>query len=45
VYQIARLAYPERWSGATRNWSWIDRVQLNPDRVQPMETAVEIIAA
>jgi putative transposase len=32
VYQAAREAHPERWSGDTRNWRWIDQVQLNPDR-------------
>ena len=45
VYQTARLARPERWSGTTRNWSWIAQVQLNPDRVLPMETVEELIAA
>jgi putative transposase len=45
VYQTARLARPERWSGATRNWSWIEQVQLNPDRFMPMETREELIAA
>lgn len=39
VYQMARNAHPERWSGATRNWSWIDQVQLNPDR--ELNTAIE----
>ena len=45
VYQTARIAHPERWSRATRNWSWIDQVQLNPDRVPLMEKVEERIAA
>jgi transposase-like protein len=32
VYQAARQAHPQRWSGAARNWGWIAQVQLNPDR-------------
>ena len=45
VYQTARIAHPKRWSGVTRNWSWIDQVQFNPDRVSPMKKAEERIAA
>ena len=45
VYQPARLAYPTRWSGATRNWSSINRVQLNQDRMLPMERPEKLIAA
>ena len=45
VYKTARLARPERGSSATRNWSWIDQVQLNPDRMLPMETPEELTAA
>ncbi len=30
VYKQARDEKPERWSGNTRDWSWIDRVALNP---------------
>ena len=29
VYRTARALRPNRWSGATRNWQRIDRVQLN----------------
>jgi len=45
VYQAARNAHPERWSGATRNWEWIDTVQLNPDRKMSDKPAEEQIAA
>jgi len=32
VYQLARAAHPERWSGPTRNWQPIGSVWLNPER-------------
>jgi transposase InsO family protein len=32
VYQMARAAHPERWSGQTRNWQPIGSVWLNPER-------------
>jgi len=32
VYQRARARTPARWSGATRNWSPISEVRLNPER-------------
>lgn len=33
VYENAKLAHPQRWSGrATRNWTPIGAVSLNPDR-------------
>jgi transposase InsO family protein len=32
VYECARAARPQRWSGKTRNWSPIRPVWLNPDR-------------
>jgi putative transposase len=31
VYERARIANPERWSGSTRNWTSIAEVRLNPD--------------
>jgi transposase InsO family protein len=31
VYQQARVRFPERWSGATRNWSRITSVILHPE--------------
>ena len=32
VYDLARAARPERWSGQTRNWHPIGSVWLNPER-------------
>ncbi len=32
VYKQAREKYPERWSGNTRNWSYIDKVYLMPEK-------------
>jgi len=32
LYQAARQLHPRRWSGATRNWSPIGPVTLNPER-------------
>lgn len=32
VYELARAARPERWSGRTRNWQPIGSVWLNPER-------------
>ena len=29
VYQAARASHPERWSGDTRDWSYIEKVHLN----------------
>lgn len=40
VYQAARAAHPERWSGDTRNWDPVSIVRLNPD--QANKNAVEI---
>lgn len=40
VYQAARAAHPERWSGDTRNWDPVSIVRLNPD--QTNKNAVEI---
>jgi len=45
LYEHARRTHPERWSGATRNWSWIDQVHLNPDRPLPINTGDQRIAA
>lgn len=30
TYQIAKRKKPERWSGRTRNWGWVENVFLNP---------------
>ena len=32
VYEAAKAANPQRWSGATRNWQPVRVVQLNPDQ-------------
>ena len=32
VYQTAKAARPERWSGQTRDWSPVTEVHLNPER-------------
>jgi putative transposase len=34
VYELARAARPERWSGQTRNWKPIGTVWLNPERAK-----------
>jgi transposase InsO family protein len=35
IYRAARQARPERWPGATRDWSPVGAVTLNPAKVQP----------
>jgi len=35
LYRMARQARPERWPGATRDWSPVGAVTLNPAKVQP----------
>jgi putative transposase len=37
VYARAQQKNPLRWSGQTRNWSFIDNVHLNPDSIQSKE--------
>ena len=32
VYQAAKQKHPNRWSGATRNWTPAAEVLLNPNR-------------
>ncbi len=36
VYELARAARPERWSGITRCWTPIGSVWLNPERPDEM---------
>ena len=36
VYELARAARPERWSGSTRCWTPIGSVWLNPERPDEM---------
>jgi transposase InsO family protein len=38
VYAAARQANPNRWSGASRNWSAIDEVHLNPATAKNKES-------
>ena len=38
VYEKARQQHPARWSGNTRNWTFIDEVHLNPDSPQTKES-------
>lgn len=40
LYERARAAKPERWSGATRNWTPVGAVALNPEN----ETAKKAVA-
>lgn len=35
LYQSARNAHPERWSGSTRNWTPVGAVVLNPPPTPP----------
>ena len=37
IYQKARQQNPARWGGKTRNWEYIDKVSLNPDK-KPKKT-------
>ena len=39
VYERARAKRPERWSGATRNWTPITTVRLNPTKAEMLERA------
>ncbi|MBX2859119.1 MAG: integrase core domain-containing protein [Cellvibrionaceae bacterium] len=32
VYMEAKSRNPNRWSGDIRNWSWVDKVYLNPEK-------------
>jgi transposase InsO family protein len=40
LYTQAREHNPRRWSGATRNWSHIASVTLNPDRTEVLDAAL-----
>lgn len=42
VYEIAKAKHPYRWRGATRDWSWISQVSLNPDRDLVQENTQEL---
>ncbi len=46
VYGAAKARHPERWSGATRNWSKPEVVYLNPDKPEsPPENKMGVLAA
>jgi putative transposase len=45
VYERARARHPERWAGATRNWSPVETVTLNPRHERAAERNDETIAA
>lgn len=34
VYESAKRRHPERWSGRTRNWTFVQTVHLNPNQKQ-----------
>lgn len=37
VYKTAKLKNPERWSRATRDWSIVDKVWLNPEKSEAVD--------
>ena len=41
VYQAARTAHPERWSGDARNWNPVSIVHLNPDQTNRSAAEIE----
>jgi len=45
VYEKARQQHPKRWSGNTRNWTFIDEVHLNPDSPQTQASETDQKAA
>ncbi|MCP4995859.1 MAG: transposase [Gammaproteobacteria bacterium] len=40
VYEAAKRRNPERWSGATRNWTPVAEVWLNPDNSDKSERKI-----
>jgi putative transposase len=44
IYQQAKAQHPERWSGQTRNWSWINTVHLNPEKSQSQSAVLAEVA-
>jgi transposase InsO family protein len=42
VYKKAKEKHPERWSGSTRNWAYVDSVYLNPEHPQNEENSQPI---
>lgn len=42
VYEAAKASHPERWNGrSTRDWSYIEKVYLNPDK-ELEETSINL---
>ena len=41
VYETAKLQHPERWTGNTRAWTWVDVVHLNPEKNSTTEKAIQ----
>lgn len=41
VYKKAKQAHPKRWSGPTRNWAYVDSVNLNPQHPNQREKNTE----
>ena len=39
IYKKAKMKHPERWSGDTRNWDYIDEVNLNPEKIKQDKAA------
>ena len=44
VYERARRRNPLRWSGSTRNWTPVETVYLNPERVTKETTNLQVAA-
>lgn len=45
VYEAAKMQYPERWNGrATRNWDYIAKVHLNPEKDKSYNSAMAVAA-
>ena len=45
VYELARQRNPGRWANQLRNWTPIEIVRLNPERIRASEEALESEAA
>jgi len=45
VYEEAKRKNPNRWSGKTRIWQWIDYVWLNPENQTKKPTCSDKLAA
>ena len=44
VYEKAKEQNPKRWSGATRNWDFINEVHLNPGKAKKKEKNATLLA-